>query len=148
MQCVILFLINETYCSIQCRFIFVRCGSKVMVFVTSTGELTRELLDANDPLIGLQLDVKDPELLMGCTEKGQVLRWHWRTGVLQKAVNLKLKEPGSIVKTFNLLDLYKEGDTACAFVTVKPKAKEQVNWFVYNTSTGERVDVTCDLQLK
>lgn len=148
MQCVILFLINETYCSIQSRFIFVRCGFKVQVFVTSTGELTRELLDANEPLIGLQLDVKDPELLMGCTEKGQVLRWHWRTGVLQKKVNLKLKEEGSIVMTFNLLDLFKEGDTACAFVTVRSPKDEQVSWFVYNTSTGERVDVTCDLQLK
>lgn len=126
-----------------------RCGLKVQVFVTSTGELTRELRDATEPLIGLQLDVKDPELLMGCTMKGEVLRWHWRTGVLQKTVNLKLNDESSEVLTFNLLDLFKEGNTACAFVTVRSRdVIDQVSWFVYNTSTGERVDITCNLQLK
>lgn len=126
-----------------------RCGYNVQVFVTSTGELTRELRDATEPLIGLQLDIKDPDLLMGCTSKGKVLRWHWRTGVLQKAVSLKLKDNFSKVFTFNLLDLYKEGDTACAFVTVRSrKVSNNVDWFVYNTSTGERVDINCNLQLK
>lgn len=125
-----------------------RCGLKVQVFVTSTGELTRELLDATEPLISLELDVKDPELLLGCTASGQVLRWHWRTGVLQKSINLKLKGVGNEILTFNLLNLYKEGDTACAFVTTKKKSGDQISWFVYNTSTGDRVEVTCALKFK
>lgn len=125
-----------------------RCGLKVQVFVTTTGELTRELTDATDPLISLELDVKQPELLLGCTITGQILRWHWRTGVLQKNINLKLELEGLQILTCNLLNLYQEGDTACAFVTAKRKSGEQIMWYVVNTSTGAVVDIKCGLKLK
>ncbi|EDW03615.1 WD repeat-containing protein 75 [Drosophila grimshawi] len=134
--------------SAQGRFIFVRCGLKVQVFVTSTGELTRELNDAQSPLISLELDVQQPELLLGCTSTGQLLRWHWRTGVLQKNISLKLGEQGLQILTCNLLNLYKEGDTACAFVTAKRKSGEQILWFVVNTSTGNVIPIKCGLKLK
>ncbi|KAM8716801.1 hypothetical protein ACLKA7_003639 [Drosophila subpalustris] len=131
------------------RFIFVRCGLKVQVFVTSTGELTRELNDATSPLISMELDVKHPELLLGCTSSGQLLHWHWRTGVLQKSVNLKLGIDKQQILTFNLMNLYKGGgDTACAFVTVKRKSGESLSWFVVNTSTGTPIDIVCGLKLK
>lgn len=125
-----------------------RCGLKVQVFVTSTGELTRELTDATAPLISLELDVKQPELLLGCTSTGQMLRWHWRTGVLQKNVNLQLGAEGLQILTCNLLNMYKDGDTACAFVTVKRKSGEQIMWYVVNTNTGVVIDIKCGLKLK
>ncbi|TDG48678.1 hypothetical protein AWZ03_005007 [Drosophila navojoa] len=134
--------------SAQGRFVFVRCGLKVQVFVTSTGELTRELTDATAPLISLELDVKQPELLLGCTSTGQMLRWHWRTGVLQKNVNIQLGAEGLQILTCNLLNLYKEGDTACAFITAKRKSGEQIVWHVVNTSTGAVIDIQCGLKLK
>ncbi|KAH8419441.1 hypothetical protein KR222_011768, partial [Zaprionus bogoriensis] len=135
--------------SAQGRFVFVRCRLKVQVFVTSTGELTRELHDATAPLISLELDVKEPELLLGCTSEGQLLRWHWRTGVLQKNIQLKLEPEGQLqLLTFNLLNLYKEGETACAFVTAKDNSSNQVSWFVFNTSTGTRIAVQSSLQLQ
>ncbi|EDW64200.1 WD repeat-containing protein 75 [Drosophila virilis] len=134
--------------SAQGRFVFVRCGLKVQVFVTSTGELTRELNDATAPLISLELDVQQPELLLGCTSTGQLLRWHWRTGVLQKNIQLQLGTEGLQILTCNLLNLYKEGDTACAFFTVKRKSGEQISWFVVNTSTGTVIDINCGLRLK
>ncbi|SPP82137.1 WD repeat-containing protein 75 [Drosophila guanche] len=128
------------------RFIFVRCGSKVQVYVTSTGELTRVLDDATAPLISLELDQKQPELLLGCTSTGQLLRWNWRAGVLKKSVSLKLGDLQ--ILTCNLMNLYKGGDTACAFVTVRRKSGKQIDWFVVNTNNGEKLEVKCGLKLK
>ncbi|XP_062121762.1 WD repeat-containing protein 75 [Drosophila sulfurigaster albostrigata] len=132
----------------QGRFIFVRCNQKVQVFVTSTGELTRELDDATSPLISLELDVKHPDLLLGCTSSGQMLRWHWRTGVVQKEVMLNLDSDYTEVVTCNLLNLYKGGDTACAFVTAKHNSANTMKWFVFNTNTGAQIDVNCSLKLR
>ncbi|KMY91274.1 uncharacterized protein LOC6733035 [Drosophila simulans] len=129
------------------RFMFVRCLTKVQVYATSTGELTRVLDDATAPLISLELDLKQPDLLIGCTSTGELVRWNWRAGVLKKTVPLTLG-PGNTILTCHLMDLYKGGDTACAFVTAKGKAGEQVKWFVVNTSTGEKIDVNCGLKLK
>jgi len=126
---------------------FVRCLTKVQVYATSTGELTRVLDDATAPLISLELDLKQPDLLIGCTSTGELVRWNWRAGVLKKTVSLTLG-PGDTILTCHLMDLYKGGDTACAFVTAKGKAGEQVKWFVVNTSTGEKIDVNCGLKLK
>ncbi|KAH8413562.1 hypothetical protein KR009_012290 [Drosophila setifemur] len=130
------------------RFIFVRCLTKVQVYATSTGELTRVLDDATAPLISLELDLNQPELLLGCTSTGELVRWNWRAGVVKKTVSLNLGVVEPTVLTCNLLNLYKGGDTACAFVTIKRKGGGQVNWFVVNTSTGEKIDITCGLQLK
>ncbi|KAH8334339.1 hypothetical protein KR059_009071 [Drosophila kikkawai] len=130
------------------RFMFVRCLTKVQVYATSTGELTRVLDDAKAPLISLELDLKQPELLLGCTSTGEVLRWNWRAGVLKKTVSLKLGVPEANVLTCHLMNLYKGGDTACAFVTTKKRSGDQVNWFVVNTSTGDRIEVNCGLKLK
>ncbi|KAH8377198.1 hypothetical protein KR093_004054 [Drosophila rubida] len=132
----------------QGRFIFVRCNLKVQVFVTSTGELTRELNDATSPLISLELDIKQPDLLLGCTSSGQLLRWHWRTGVLQKQIDLNLGRDGTEVMTFNLLNMYKGGDTACAFATVKRKNGKSLKWYLFNTSTGAPIEINCSLRLK
>ncbi|KAH8269389.1 hypothetical protein KR018_011113 [Drosophila ironensis] len=130
------------------RFIFVRCGSKVQVYASSTGELTRVLDDAPGPLISLELDVKQPELLLGCTGGGQLLHWNWRAGVLKNSVALDLGPPGATVLTCNLLNLHKGGETACAFVVTKRKSGEPVSWHVMNTSTGARIGVSCGLKLK
>lgn len=127
---------------------FVRCLTKVQVYATSTGELTRVLDDATAPLISLELDLKQPELLLGCTSTGQVLRWNRRAGVLKKTVSLKLGAPEPTVLTCHLMNLYKGGDTACAFVTTKRRSGDQVNWFVVNTSTGDKIEVNCGLKLK
>ncbi|KAH8374219.1 hypothetical protein KR200_004982 [Drosophila serrata] len=130
------------------RFMFVRCLTKVQVYATSTGELTRVLDDAKAPLISLEVDLKQTDLLLGCTSTGEVLRWNWRAGVLKKTVSLKLGVPEANVLTCHLINLYKGGDTACAFVTTKRKSGEQVNWFVVNTSTGEKINLNCGLKLK
>ncbi|ALC40359.1 CG12050 [Drosophila busckii] len=131
------------------RFVFIRCGLKVQVFVTSTGELTRELTDATSTLISLEMDLKkQPDLLYGCTNTGQLLLWHWRTGVLQNDLQLNLGQDGLEILTFNLLDLYQEGESATAFVTAKRKSGEKLFWFLVNTSTGNRIHVNCGLKLK
>ncbi|XP_016970795.1 WD repeat-containing protein 75 [Drosophila rhopaloa] len=130
------------------RFMFVRCLTNVQVYATSTGELTRVLDDATAPLISLELDLKKPELLIGCTSTGELVQWNWRAGVLKKTVSLKLGSGEPTILTCHLMNLYKGGDTACAFVTTKKKSGEQVNYFVVNTSTGEKVDINCGLKLK
>ncbi|XP_017007025.2 uncharacterized protein l(2)05287 [Drosophila takahashii] len=130
------------------RFMFVRCLTKVQVYATSTGELTRVLDDATAPLISLELDLKQPDLLIGCTRTGQIIRWNWRAGVLKKTVSLKLAPGGTTILTCHLMNLYKGGDTACAFVTTKRKSGDHVNWFVVNTNTGDTIDVNCGLKLK
>ncbi|XP_017121115.1 WD repeat-containing protein 75 [Drosophila elegans] len=130
------------------RFMFVRCQTNVQVYATSTGELTRVLDDATAPLISLELDLKQPELLIGCTSTGELVRWNWRAGVLKKTVALKLDSGDTTVLTCHLMNLYKGGDTACAFVTTKRKSGDQVNWFVVNTNTGEKIEVNCGLKLK
>ncbi|XP_068140161.1 WD repeat-containing protein 75 [Drosophila tropicalis] len=134
--------------SAQGRFVFVRCGLKVQVFVTSTGELTRELDDATEPLISLEVDLRQPELLIGCTTSGQLLRWHWRTGVLQKTLKMQLGDEATQILTCNLLDIYRGSDSACAFVTAKRKSGQSVAWFMVDTSTGEQYSVNCGLSLK
>ncbi|XP_016964225.1 WD repeat-containing protein 75 [Drosophila biarmipes] len=130
------------------RFMFVRCQEKVQVYATRTGELTRVLDDATAPLISLELDIKQPDLLIGCTSKAEIFRWNWRAGVLKKTVSLKLPLGQTIILTCHLLNLYKGGDTACAFVTTRGKSGEQVNYFVVNTSTGDFIDINCGLKLK
>ncbi|XP_017082485.2 LOW QUALITY PROTEIN: WD repeat-containing protein 75 [Drosophila eugracilis] len=130
------------------RFMFVRCLTKVQVYATSTGELTRVLDDATAPLISLELELKHPDQLIGCTSTGELVRWNWRAGVLKKTVPLKLGPGETTVLTCHLMNLYKGSDTACAFVTTKRKSGEQVNWFVVNTTTGEKIQINCGLKLK
>lgn len=128
---------------------FVRCLTKVQVYATSTGELTRVLDDAKAPLISLELDLKQPELLIGCTSTGDLLRWNWAAGVLKHSTSLKLcAEGNTTVLTCHLLNLYKGGETACAFVTSRKRSGAAVNYAVVNTSTGETVPVNCGLKLK
>ncbi|KAH8339448.1 hypothetical protein KR074_011088 [Drosophila pseudoananassae] len=132
------------------RFMFVRCLTKVQVYATSTGELTRVLDDAKAPLISLELDLKQPELLIGCTSTGDLLRWKWAAGVLKHSASLKLcSEGNTTVLTCDLLNLYKGGETACAFVTSKKnKGRSSVDYSVVNTTTGESVPINCGLKLK
>ncbi|XP_030383154.1 WD repeat-containing protein 75 [Scaptodrosophila lebanonensis] len=140
---------QEPVFSEQGRFLFLRSGLKVLVFVSRTGELTRELTGATAPMISLELELNQPEVLVGCTSTGQLLRWHWRTGVLQKTTPMRLKGGSELqVATCNFLNLYKEGDTACAFVTAKRRAGQKLLWFVVNTSTGAVINIECGLQLK
>lgn len=130
------------------RFMFVRCETKVQVYATSTGEITRVLDDATAPLISLELDLKQPDLLIGCMSTGEIIRWNWRAGVVKKTVSLKLPGGQTTILTCNLINMYKGGDTACAFVTTKKNSGDKVNYFVVNTSTGDQIEITCGLKLK
>lgn len=94
----------------------------------------------------MELELRDNETLVACTTKGEVIRWFWRSGRLQQKLDLKLNTDQQVL-SFNLINLYVNSKTACAFVTVRTTNEEQVKWGVVDTSSGERLNVPCKLNL-
>nr|XP_014093620.2 WD repeat-containing protein 75 isoform X2 [Bactrocera oleae] len=128
------------------EFIFIRSKDVVRVYSTATGELARKLSGGNSNLVSMELELRDNETLVACTTKGEVIRWFWRSGRLQQKLDLKLNTDQQVL-SFNLINLYVNSKTACAFVTVRTTNEEQVKWGVVDTSSGERLNVPCKLNL-
>ncbi|XP_011193769.1 WD repeat-containing protein 75 [Zeugodacus cucurbitae] len=128
------------------EFIFIRSKDVVRVYSSVTGELARKLSGGNGNLVSMELELRDSETLVACTTKGEVLRWFWQSGRLQETLDLKLNKDEQIL-SFNLINLYGNSKTACAFVTFRTADEEQVKWFVVDTSSAERLNVPCKLKL-
>ncbi|XP_017479964.1 PREDICTED: WD repeat-containing protein 75 [Rhagoletis zephyria] len=128
------------------EFLFIRYKDVVRVYSTATGQLARQLTGAGAILISMELELQDNETLVACTNNGKVCRWHWQTGRLQQTHDLKM-DPNQKVLTFNLLNFYANSKTACALVTFRDDNEEEVKWFVADTSSAERLNVPCQLNL-
>ncbi|XP_004524794.1 WD repeat-containing protein 75 [Ceratitis capitata] len=126
------------------EFLFIRCKNVIYVYSTVTGELARKLTGASANIVSMELELHDNETLVACSSNGEVFRWIWRFGRQQQKLELNLHKAQEIL-TFNLINLYANSNTACAFVTAGNE--QQVQWFVVDTSTGERLNVPCKLEL-
>lgn len=118
----------------------------VEVYSVATGECTLILEGANDPIISLEFDLNDNDIIVACTEKGEVIRWKWSTGVLRRRIQIALKNV-VIYHTFNLLNMILNGDKPCALVTVVKKG-QPVQYFIVNSFSGKVIKVPLDLKLK
>lgn len=116
------------------------------VYSTTTGELARKLSGGNGNLVAMELELRDNEILVACTTNGEVIRWFWRSGRLQETLDLKLKKEQEVL-SFNLINLYGNSKTACAFVTTRTANEEQIKWCVMDTSIAESLNVPCKLKL-
>ncbi|XP_011200508.2 WD repeat-containing protein 75 [Bactrocera dorsalis] len=128
------------------EFIFIRSKDVVRIYSTATGEHVRKLADANCNLVSMELELRDSETLVACTSKGEVFRWFWRSGRLQEKLDLKLNTDQQVL-SFNLINLYGNSKTACAFITIRTAVEEKVQWRVVDTSSAKRLYVPCKLQL-
>ncbi|XP_053961195.1 WD repeat-containing protein 75 [Anastrepha ludens] len=129
------------------EFLFIRSKDVIRVYSTATGEVVRKLSGANANLVSMELELLDNETLVACTTNGEVLRWYWRTGRLQKTLRLKMYNNPTFL-TFNLINFYGNSKTACAFVTFRNENEDLVKWFVVDTTSGERLNVPCTLKLR
>ncbi|XP_055920541.1 WD repeat-containing protein 75 [Eupeodes corollae] len=127
------------------NLLFVVTDRSVQVFSVSTGQLTHVLEGAKDPLISLEYDLLDNQILVGCTEGGEVIRWKWATGTIRSRVQLKVKGTAQF-HTFNFLKLC-QNEMPCAVITVV-KNKNPVQCYIVNSVDGNILNYPLDLLLK
>ncbi|XP_037927474.1 uncharacterized protein LOC119662008 [Teleopsis dalmanni] len=126
--------------------LFTLSHNLVQVFSSTTGQLLRQLEGANDKLISMEIGLKQNDMLVACSESGELLRWEWQSGDLMKRLEIKL--PNIKVLTCNQLNFYGNADTASLFITYKSDTTQFVQWMLIDTNKGNQRRVRCSLVLK
>jgi WD40 repeat protein len=70
-------ILNITnYCVCHCRVLYLVCGSTVRAYAVKTGELLNEYERKEGKIIGVQLHPANPEVLVACSENGELIQWN------------------------------------------------------------------------
>lgn len=86
------------------RLLFVIWTNTVRVYSTSTGEWLRDLEGFNENIVGLEFDLYNPKVLVGCSSSGEVISWKWRSGYIHARGQIKIAT-GSNIGNFHLISL-------------------------------------------
>lgn len=127
---------------------FIISGSNIRIYSTTTGERIRDLEGIpNNRLISQQIDLHNQKLLYGCTDKGDIISWKWKSGVIHEKQALRfLAGSFPLVSGFALISL--KDERAYGLVTWKAMDSEDFQIGVFDLSNGFQQDLKLPLKLK
>lgn len=130
------------------RVLFIISNANVRLFSTTTGEWIRDLEGiAKKKLIGIQIALNNPKLLYGCTEKGDIISWKWKSGVINEKQTLRfLALSNPIVSTFSLIDC--NDDRVNGLISWKSADSKNIKIGLFDLSNGLQQDFKFPLNLK
>lgn len=87
------------------------------------------------------------KLLYGCTEKGDIISWKWKSGVIHEKQALRfLALSNPVVSEFALINL--KDERAYGLAIWKPMNKQNYEIGIFDLSNGFQQDLKIRLKLK
>ncbi|XP_061398990.1 WD repeat-containing protein 75 [Musca vetustissima] len=122
-------------------------GKYVNVYSTVTGQLVRKLEGATTTLADYCYELDNEEILIACSQSGEILTWEWKTGELKSTVQMTLDADGvSVVTNFQILNLWGNSKLSYAFMCMRaPKAN--VHWRMVDRVDGKFIPVPMNVNL-
>ncbi|XP_075153172.1 WD repeat-containing protein l(2)05287 [Haematobia irritans] len=119
-------------------------GDVINVYSTTTGQLVRKLEGATTPLADYCFELDNEDVIVACSQSGEILSWSWQTGELKGTVKLDVGR--GLVTNFQILNLWGNSQLPYAFMCMKI-AGAQINWRLVDRVEGRFVPIPCDLKL-
>lgn len=122
-------------------------GNTVLAFSVKTGELVNKFEAAKDKLIKIEFDIGNKDLLIGCTESGQIVKWKCKKGTIEETKELKLPKLAK-VSAFALISLDYNGSGVKAIVVYKTiNRRQMLDFFDVNTGSKSISHFSYDLNM-
>lgn len=77
-------LLFVSFPNVPIRILFIIWDNIVRAYSAQTGEWIRDLEGANGEIINLQVDLHNPKIVIACTERGNIVSWKWKSGVVHE----------------------------------------------------------------
>lgn len=118
------------------------------MYSTTTGEWIRDLEGIpNKRLIGQQIDLHNQKFLYGCTDKGDIISWKWKSGVINEKQALRfLARSDPVVSGFALVNL--KDDRAYGLASWKAMDSNNYELGIFDLSNGFQQDLKLPVKLK
>uniref|UniRef100_A0A1A9ZPX0 WD repeat-containing protein 75 second beta-propeller domain-containing protein n=1 Tax=Glossina pallidipes TaxID=7398 RepID=A0A1A9ZPX0_GLOPL len=129
------------------EYLFFISGEVIKIYSTVSTQLVRLLEGAKDPLISIELDIANKDIIVACSAGGEILSWSWNTAELKSSVKLQEKKKENEITNFKLLNLFGKSELSYALVCVMDGKTKKVEWQVVDRTTGASISTDCNLKL-
>lgn len=129
---------NKNYLCIYFRSLFISQGNTVLVYSVKTGEQVKKFENVQSSLVNIEFDLesKTKDILIGCTETGQIVRWKSKKGTVIKKTQMKLPVAAR-VSAFGLTFLENHDGLKAAVIHKIPNQRQKLDFF--DVETGEKI---------
>ncbi|XP_073826744.1 WD repeat-containing protein l(2)05287 isoform X2 [Musca autumnalis] len=121
-------------------------GKYINVYSTISGQLVRKLEGATSTLADYGYELDNEDIIVACSQTGEILTWEWKTGELKSTVNVNLESLGGVVTNFQVLNLWGNSQLPYAFMCIKGQ-KNMVHWRLVDRADGKFIPAPMKLQL-
>lgn len=104
----------------------------------------RKLEGATTPLVDYDFELENDDVVVACSQSGEILTWNWKTGELKS--NIQMDVNRNIVTNFKLLNLWGNSELPYAFMCMKEQ-QASVVWRIVDRTNGRFVPVPFDMRL-
>lgn len=116
----------------------------IQVFSTTTGERLKDFdIGTTNKLIGLEFDLNNPKILIGCSETGEIVHWKCKNGSLESKGKLQLTN--FKLQSFNLLDIW--SNSPCALITFTVPEIRKIQFAIIDIINGKNLNCPLDISL-
>ncbi|XP_053988404.1 WD repeat-containing protein 75 [Hylaeus anthracinus] len=118
----------------------------IRAYSTQTGDFVRELEPANHRIAGLIVHPENPNIVIACTENGELNFWSCQSGIITKKLKLKFQEDPK-VKTFHIVNYktHKGNELRQVLITYISKCCTKIYVALFDLDTGVCTKSTCIL---
>ncbi|XP_076755512.1 WD repeat-containing protein l(2)05287 [Xylocopa sonorina] len=116
----------------------------IRAYSTQTGDFVRELEPADYRIAGLIVHPENPNVIIACTENGELNFWNCQSGITTKKLKLKFQEEPKI-KTFHIVT-YKTHvghELSQVLVTYVSKCNTEIYIVLFDIDNGVCTKSTC-----
>ncbi|XP_063233098.1 WD repeat-containing protein 75 [Bacillus rossius redtenbacheri] len=114
--------------------LFVTSENVVRAYSTRTGKHVRDYEGLTAKAVGVRLHPSNPQLLLACSQSGELAQWKWETDLPPKVINLKISFHWFAVTGFDVVDQLPYYEVVITFQSIKNKPEKLM---VFNSETGE-----------
>ncbi|XP_003394578.1 WD repeat-containing protein 75 [Bombus terrestris] len=116
----------------------------IRAYSTQTGDFVKELEPANHKIAGLIIHPENPNLIIACTENGELNFWSCQSGIITKKLELKFQvEPK--IKTFHIVNYktHNGNELRQVLVTYISKCNTKIYIVLFDLDNGVCAKSTC-----
>ncbi|KOX68688.1 WD repeat-containing protein 75 [Melipona quadrifasciata] len=116
----------------------------IRAYSTQTGDFVKELEPASNRIAGLIVHPENPNLIIACTENGELNFWSCQSGIITKKLKLKFQDEPKI-KTFHIVNYktHKGNDFRQVLVTYISKCNAKIYIVLFDLDNGVCTKSTC-----
>ncbi|KAK1133746.1 hypothetical protein K0M31_011541 [Melipona bicolor] len=116
----------------------------IRAYSTQTGDFVKELEPASNRIAGLIVHPENPNLIIACTENGELNFWSCQSGIITKKLKLKFQDEPKI-KTFHIVNYksHKGNDFRQVLVTYISKCDAKIYVVLFDLDNGFCTKSTC-----